>query len=173
MPRSLSSSPLGTSNIMFVILTEASNASAVERSRTASRQRSRYRFRVACRSGREKGIFDALDSLDDIEINVFLAANPKPGLLHVSHRIAIEIGTEASGEWCHQVEKHADRANPAPHMLENIKIWPDGFNTLYSSRRATTGLGTEQKVQTVKMVSKVLSRNSSWHASIWRRSMRP
>jgi hypothetical protein len=51
--------------------------------------------------------------------------------------------------------------------------WPSGFNTRRSSRKPTTGLGTEQKVNAVATVSKLESGNSRLQTSILRSSIVP
>jgi hypothetical protein len=72
---------------------------------------------------RSRVIFDALDGLDDIAVNVFLRPNPKAGLLDVPYRVSIiEVGADAPGEWRHQVEKYSERTDPAPHVFEHQNL---------------------------------------------------
>ena len=63
-----------------------------------------------------------LDALHDIKVYVFFSTESEARLLHIPHRVPIEIWAKAPGEGRHEVKKDAERADLAAHVLEHQQL---------------------------------------------------
>src|SRR6185437_15046234 len=64
-------------------------------------------------------VFDALNYLHDIEIDILFPPNSESCLLHVTDGVSVEVRTDAIGQWGHQVKQYAERADPAAHVFKH------------------------------------------------------